>query len=721
MTLAFEQLKKDPNYVAAFDDLKGASTDTLNSLIGRFSDVKQAAGEALNPEGVKTYFDAINGMIDELINRDPIGMIKKLTDELIKQQDELKAAENRRDRVKGGEKIVKSIGYNKDLKKWVSEYWELADAEADVAAKGQQVAQTTHKIENAHKTLTKSIQGVADKMGELGGKIGGQTGEIFSLFGSVMTYYQTISDGVTAIGKAGSNAMKAIESASVILAIISAAIQLMQTLSSILPNQDNLYEKAAQKQAEINKLRDSVNDYRLAVMKARHEESNWFSDSGLKGLQDAYEEHGQVAESYYKKLNEAQERYIDKSSGLRKAMVPIVAGITAIAAVAAGVFTAGTGTAAIGALGSAVIGALTTTAVTATVATAAGVAVAGLAGAIVGKAIDSAVSSITYKNGQVAAKDNLRIQTQHKSFWRGQKTADLKEWVKEKYGKDLFGEDGMIDKELANEVLKNYGHKLQGEAKETLEKLVELREKYDEFNKSIHEYVSKMYSPLVSDMTDAVWAWLKDGKDALSEFKNSASKTFAEISKDMVKQLLLKNVFSQYEEKLSDLYKAYAMKSINENELGAASAQLAGEIVDSMNSYLPVAQSLLKQLQEGFAAKGIDITREGDSSQTATANGVTSITFEQASNIIALTTAGNISRDQIKDILTAKLSTMDASMRGVQMMAVEQKSIADELRTIQANSYLELQGIHDDTSAMNKTLKTMSGDMSEIKRELKKM
>ena len=687
MSLAFEQLKKDSNYVAAFDDLKGASTDTLNSLIGRFSDVKQAAGEALNPEGVKTYFDAINGMIDELISRDPIGMIKKLTDELIKQQDELKAAENRRDRVKGGEKIVKSIGYNKDLKKWVSEYWELADAEADVAAKGQQVAQTTNKIVSAHKTLTKTIQGVADKMGELGGKIGGQTGEIFSLFGSVMTYYQTISDGVTSIGKAGSNAMKAIESSSVILAIISAAIQLMKTLSSVLPNQDDLYEKAARKQAEINKLRDSVNDYRLAVMKARHEERNWFSDSGLKGLQDAYEEHGQVAESYYKKLNEAQEKYINKSSGLKKALVPIVAGVTAIAAVAAGVFTAGTGTAAIGALGSAVIGTLTTTAVTATVATAAGAAVAGLAGAIVGKAIDAAVSSITYKDGQVAAKDNLRIQTRHKSFWRSQKTADLKEWVKDKYGKDLFGEDGMVDKELANEVLKNYGNKLQGETKETLEKLVELREKYDEFNKSIHEYVSKMYSPLVSDMTDAVWSWLKDGKDALSEFKNSASKTFAEISKDMVKQLLLKNVFSQYEDKLSDLYKAYAMKSINENELGAASAQLAGEIVDGMNSYLPVAQNLLKQLQEGFAAKGIDITKEGDSSQTATANGVTTITFEQASNIVALTTAGNISRDQIKERLSLMNATMDDIRALMSQTFSSTPDYANSNRAIINNSY----------------------------------
>nr|DAS52115.1 MAG TPA: tail tape measure protein [Caudoviricetes sp.] len=714
MSLAFEQLKKDPNYVVAFDDLNGASTSTLNSLIDRFDEVKQAAGEALNPEGVKTYFDAINGMIDELISRDPIGMMKKLTEELIHQQEELKEAESRRDRVKGGEKIVKSIGYNKDLKKWVASYWELADAESDVATKGQQVAQTTHKIESAHKTLTKSIQGVADKMGELGGKIGGQTGEIFSLFGSVMTYYQTISDGVTAIGKAGSNAMKAIESASVILAIISAAIQLMQTLSSVLPNQDDLYEKAAQKQAEINKLRDSVNDYRLAVMKARHEESNWFSDSGLKGLQDAYEEHGQVAESYYKKLNEAQEKYIDKSSGLKKALVPIVAGVTAIGAVAAGVLTAGTGAAALGSLGSAVIGALSTSAVTATVATAAGVAVAGLAGAIVGKAIDSAVSSITYKNGQVAAKDNLRIQTQHKSFWRGQKTADLREWVKEKYGKDLFGEDGMIDKELANEVLKNYGHKLQGEAKETLEKLVELREKYDEFNKSIHEYVSKMYSPLVSDMTDAVWAWLKDGKDALSEFKNSASKTFAEVSKDMVKQLLMKNVFSQFEDKLSDLYKAYAMKSINESELGAASANLAGEIVDGMNNYLPVAQSLLKQLQEGFAAKGIDITREGDSSQTATANGVTSITFEQARNIEALTTAGNISRDQTKELVTSIVS----NIASLSSFSSSTSATIVEIRNLMItnNSYLE-----DILKNSKNIYNDFSSKIDDINRNLKEL
>ena len=364
-----------------------------------------------------------------------------------------------------------------------------------------------------------------------------------------------------------------------------------------------------------------------------------------------------------------------------------MAGVTAIGAVAAGVLTAGTGAAALGSLGSAVIGALSTSAVTATVATAAGVAVAGLSGAIVGKAIDSAVSSISYKNGQVAAKDNLRIQTRHKSFWRGQKTADLKEWVKEKYGKDLFDKDGMIDKELANEVLKNYGHKLQGETKETLEKLVELREKYDEFNKSIHEYVSKMYSPLVSDMTDAVWSWLKDGKDALSEFKNSASKTFADIAKDMLKQLLLKNVFSKYEEKLSDLYKKYAMGQISENELADGAAALAGGISDDMDKFMPLAKTFMAHVNDVLASKGIDITKEGDSSQTATANGVTSITFEQARNIEALTTAGNISRDQIKERLSLMNATIDDIRALISQIDSSTPDYANSNRAIINNSY----------------------------------
>ena len=179
---------------------------------------------------------------------------------------------------------------------------------------------------------------------------------------------------------------------------------------------------------------------------------------------------------------------------------------------------------------------------------------------------------------------------------------------------------------------------------------------------------------------------LKRAKIALSEFKNASSKTFAEIAKDMVKQLLLKNVFAQYEDKLSNLYKAYAMKAIDEKELGAQSSAIAGEIVNSMNTFLPVAQNLLTQLKDGFAKQGIDITNE-NSSQSATANGVSSITFEQASNIVALTTAGNISRDQIKERLSLMNATMDDIRALISQIGSSTPDYANSNRAIINNSY----------------------------------
>ena len=106
-----------------------------------------------------------------------------------------------------------------------------------------------------------------------------------------------------------------------------------------------------------------------------------------------------------------------------------------------------------------------------------------------------------------------------------------------------------------------------------------------------------------------------------------------------------------------------------------------------------------------------------DESQKATANGISSITYEQANNIVALTTAGNISRDQIKD----KLTLMNANIEVFKVAQAQTRDIADELRTIQANSYIELQGIHEDTTSMNKAIKTMSSDVSDIKKHIKDM
>lgn len=233
----------------------------------------------------------------------------------------------------------------------------------------------------------------------------------------------------------------------------------------------------------------------------------------------------------------------------------------------------------------------------------------------------------------------------------------------------------------------------------------------------VKEYIERsgkreeLVSALNEKLTGYSWDGFMDSYKSTLKILESTTEDFANNINELISNALLES-FSNEElkPKIKELYEYIAKAT----EDGLDDSEIAH--IRKKNDEI-AAMGLKKRSELEQAG----LIKKKDSEQNASANGVSSITFEQANNIVALTTAGNISRDQIKDILTAKLSTIDASIRGVQMIAVEQKSIADELRTIQANSYLELQGIHDDTSAMNKTLKTMSGDMSEIKRELKKM
>ena len=233
----------------------------------------------------------------------------------------------------------------------------------------------------------------------------------------------------------------------------------------------------------------------------------------------------------------------------------------------------------------------------------------------------------------------------------------------------------------------------------------------------VKEYIERsgkreeLVSALNEKLTGYSWDGFMDSYKSTLKNLESTTEDFANNINELISNALLES-FSNEElkPKIKELYEYIAKAA----EDGLDDSEIA-YIREKNNEVAALGLKKRSELEQA------GLIKKKDSEQNATANGVTSITFEQASNIIALTTAGNISRDQIKDILAAKLSTMDASMRGIQMMAGEQKNIADELRTIQANSYLELQGIHDDTSAMNKTLKMLSSDVSDIKKNIKNM
>ena len=249
------------------------------------------------------------------------------------------------------------------------------------------------------------------------------------------------------------------------------------------------------------------------------------------------------------------------------------------------------------------------------------------------------------------------------------------------------------------ELFNNKGHK---NPKELVDEYIERAGKAEELADKLNE-----------KLTGYSWDGFKDSYLSALEDMESDTETFANNINNVIGKAILNSLVnsSDIQERIKKIHKMIADAAEDDN--------FTENEVDAIRKENSSLSDILLQRRESLKAMGLLV--DSNESQKATANGVTSITFEQASNIIALTTAGNISRDQIKDLITAKLSTIDISVRGLQSLIGEQRNIADELRTIQANSYLELQGIHEDTTSMNKTLKEMSSNVLDIKRNIKDM
>lgn len=103
-----------------------------------------------------------------------------------------------------------------------------------------------------------------------------------------------------------------------------------------------------------------------------------------------------------------------------------------------------------------------------------------------------------------------------------------------------------------------------------------------------------------------------------------------------------------------------------------------------------------------------------NAAQKATANGVSSITYEQANNIVALTTAGNISRDQTKELVTSIVS----NIASLSSFSSSTSATIVEIRNLMItnNSYLE-----DILKNSKNIYNDFSSKIDDINRNLKEM
>lgn len=285
---------------------------------------------------------------------------------------------------------------------------------------------------------------------------------------TVVSFVTKSIEATEAASRTGAEAVKAVERASVILAVIAAVIEITTKLANLLGGKDKAYEQyedLAAKQREVNSLREAVDGYTTAVMEARHAEEAWFRETAGQSLRQSWEAANDAMRRYGDTLNERQAAYQDKKGG------------------GGGFWKA--------------------------------------AALVTGIGANLAVDSIRKDNGEkydgglTAAIDNLRFETRSARkgnlFKKGrdQKTVDLRQWAKENMGVDLFAPDTQaLNVEAAETIIDKYGDKLVGETKETLQKLVDEQKAYDEAMDALKEQTGEWFAPLFDNMADALWDWV---------------------------------------------------------------------------------------------------------------------------------------------------------------------------------------------------------------------
>lgn len=641
----WEKFKKNSDWGRVFGDLDNMSLTTIKNMVDAMKKFQKET--RLSEKETRAWQRAMKDLTDKKMTLDPVNSlteaIKKYNAAVTKRKEAQARKEEADKNVASiqGEVVTNAYAAESKQKRLKEATDKQIEANKELTESEDDVKESFNEIKKAAMAVANSFKSLGGNISSLGSSIGGEIGNILGGFGTMFTQ---LGNGISAIGNLDLDAKGftgVFNKISSVLTVVNSMVDLNKALSDILPSTESIYQKRAEEQKQINQLREAVDAYRVAVARARAEESGWIGDDPLRKLQDAYDIHGEIATEYYNKLYEAQEAYVESAAGINSALVPIVAAITAIAAVAAGVFTAGTGTVALGALGSAAIGALSagTVAVTGITAAAIGTAIAAGVGAAVGQAIQSGIEAITYKNGQVDARSNMKVQTQHRTFFRGEKTQNLEEWTKENLGVDLFDKSGLIDLKAAQAVLDS-GITLVGETKETLEKLMELREQYDEWEKSVKDYISNGFGGLTDDMVNAIWDWLSDGENALDSFKDYASNTFKQIAQDAVKTFLKTAVLDGFEKQLEDLYKAYSMKDsktgkriIDEQQLMLGVASIAGDMAIAFEQILPLAEQLGQTITDAFSYQGYDIVGDG-SGNSSSSNSIKNIS-ENTADLLA--------------------------------------------------------------------------------------
>lgn len=176
----------------------------------------------------------------------------------------------------------------------------------DKAASSTKLAPKDNAIEKWQR-LERTLGDIADGFEGIGDAVGGTTGEVISAAGeiatnaasmisSIVTLTESAAAAITTTSTTAASAIKAVERASVILAIIQAVLTIATKIASLFNNDD-------EKQAEIDRLQGRIEQLQWELDNANAIRLQENSFNAIQKVKDAYNDATKAILSAYGKLS----------------------------------------------------------------------------------------------------------------------------------------------------------------------------------------------------------------------------------------------------------------------------------------------------------------------------------------------------------------------------------------------------------------------------------
>lgn len=202
--------------------------------------------------------------------------------------------------------------------------------------------------------------------------------------------------------------------------------------------------------------------------------------------------------------------------------------------------------------------------------------------------------------------------------------------------------------------------------------------------------------------------------DALMNMETDAEDWANDLSKIMAEALIKNNIFDQdFQEKMKDWVQRYkaAMENFNNGDINQK--QLEDELAALREEQTNMLANAKEEAQIYMDAVGYDPNTTEE--QSATAQGASSITYDQANNLEGIATAQQITSEQTKNEITMLNAKVDTLMP----VWTDTRNIVADSRDILAGMAMDVADIKDNVAdSLVPTLKAMRDDLTKIRKKV---